>query len=311
MIIAILCVLIGFVFLVVGADKFVSGASSLAKKLGIPSLIIGLTIVSFGTSAPELTVGITAALSGSSDIAVGNVVGSNIFNILMVLGVSSIIMPIIVEKELLKRDLLASIIGEILVLSFLLIDGTLSRIDAIILLAVFAFVFSMQIKSALKNKVSSEEDDEIETVNSPVKIILLIVLGLVAVIAGAKFAVYGATEIARLLGMSEAVIGLTVVAIGTSLPEFVTSTMATKKGETSIAIGNVVGANLFNIFLNLGLTSFICPITPESSSIYDVSIVIAVSIFTFIIARKGKIERKWGLFFVACYIAYTAFLIVR
>lgn len=310
MVVSFICVIVGFGCLIVGADKFVSGASSLAKKLGIPSLIIGLTIVSFGTSSPELTVGITAALKGSSDISVGNVVGSNIFNLLMVLGVSSIVTPILVEKEVIKRDLTATIIGTIMVMAYVLFDGNISRIDALLLLSVFAFVFSMQIKSALKSKNNSEID-EVETTNSPIKIALLIILGLATVILGAQLAVYGATEIARLFGLSEVLIGLTVVAVGTSLPEFVTSVMATKKGETNIAIGNVVGANLFNIFLNLGLTSFICPITPDTSAIYDLVFLLCISALTLFIGLKGKIERKFGILYVLMYIGYTTYLIMR
>lgn len=309
MVLAFACVVIGFVFLIIGADKFVSGASSLAKKLGVPSLIIGLTIVSFGTSSPELTVSLTAALNGSSDISVGNVVGSNIFNLLMVLGVSAIITNIFVEKELLKRDLTAAIVALVLVIAFVLIDGNISRIDAVILLLVFAFVIYKQISSALKNKI--EVDEEVATTNSPVKIALLIVLGLAAVILGGQLSVYGATEIATQMGLSETLIGLTVVAVGTSLPEFVTSVIATRKGETNIAIGNVVGANLFNVFLNIGVTALICPITTDPTVIYDLLFVLAISIITYIIGKKFTFNRKVGICYVLSYIGYTTYLILR
>lgn len=310
MILSFACVVLGFMFLIVGADKFVSGASALAKKLCVPSLIIGLTIVSFGTSSPELTVGLTAALSGASDITVGNVVGSNIFNILMVLGISSMVGVINVEKELLKRDLTAAIIGLVLVILFVVVDGTISRIDALILLLVFAFVIYKQISSALKNR-SSQNEDEIESINSPIKIALLITLGLASVILGGQLAVYGATEIATKLGLSETLIGLTVVAVGTSLPELVTSVIATKKGETNIAIGNVVGANLFNVFLNLGVTSLICPIVTDPSVLFDLSFVLILSVLTYIIGKKFTFDKKVGFCYVMMYIGYTAYLIIR
>ncbi len=304
------CVVIGFVFLVVGADKFVSGASSLATKLSVPSLIIGLTVVSFGTSAPELTVSLTAALQGSSDISVGNVVGSNIFNLLMVLGVSSIVTTIFVEQELLRRDLTAVIAGLVLVIGFVIFDGTISRIDAALLLLVFAFVLYKQITSALKSKHEAE-DDGIETTDSVVKIALLIVFGLASVILGGQLAVYGATEIATQMGLSKTLIGLTVVAVGTSLPEFVTSVVATRKGETNIAIGNVVGANLFNVYMNIGITSLICPITIDPSVIYDLSFVLALSVITFIIGKKFTFNRKVGVCYVLMYVGYTIYLIMR
>ncbi|MFI3116249.1 MAG: calcium/sodium antiporter [Clostridia bacterium] len=303
-------VIVGFVMLIIGADKFVSGASSLAKKLGVPSLIIGLTIVSFGTSSPEFAVSITAALNGSSDISVGNAVGSSIFNLLMVLGASAIVAPILIEKELINRDLTASIISIITVMAFVLIDGNISRLDALLLLALYGVVFYLQVKSALKNK-NDEVDDEVEMTNNPMKILVYIVFGLAFIIGGGQIAVFGATEIAVLFGLSEALIGLTVVAVGTSLPEFITSVIATKKGETDIAIGNVVGANIFNIFVNLGVTSLICPITTDPSAIYDLIFLLFVAITTFAIGKTGQMNRKFGIMYVLMYVGYTIYLIAR
>ena len=263
MLIALLKLIVGFILLVKGADAFVDGASSVAKKFRIPAFVIGLTIVAFGTSAPELAVSITAALKGSNDIALGNVVGSNIFNALVVLGTSAAITPIVVDKGMIKRDYPLSIFAAVL-LSILAADtlftksGALSlgRIDGIILLIAFAGFMVMTIKASMDGRTDMEEEAEALPV---LKAIIFIVLGLVGIIYGGDLSVEGAKEIARFFGLSEAIIGLTIVAVGTSLPELVTSVIAAKKGESDIAVGNVIGSNIFNIFLILGKGLFQCP----------------------------------------------------
>ena len=253
---------IGFALLVWGADKFVAGASALARRLGVSPLLVGLTIVAFGTSAPELAVSLTAALQGANEIAVGNVVGSNIFNLLMVAGLSAVVCPLVMDRTLLRRDWPLSVFAAILLLVFIAPDLTISRLEGIILLVVFAVVLGIQIRAALKNRdAAGEEEDEV--LMPPVMIGVNIVLGLACIIIGGQMAVNGATGIARMFGLSETLIGLTIVAIGTSLPELVTSLVAARKGQNEIAMGNVIGSNLFNILLILGVSATawcsICP----------------------------------------------------
>ena len=316
MFIALLQLVFGFLLLVKGADAFVDGASSVAKKLRIPAFVIGLTIVAFGTSAPELAVSITAALKGSNDIALGNVVGSNLFNTLVVLGTSAAITPIAVEKGMIKRDYPLSIFAAVL-LTVLAADTiftktgvlTLGRIDGIILLIAFAGFMVMTVKASMAGRT---EMDEVPESMPVVKSIIFIVLGLVGIVYGGDLSVEGAKEIARFFGLSEAIIGLTIVAVGTSLPELVTSVIAAKKGESDIAVGNVIGSNIFNIFLILGASSTILPMNLSSSYLYDLGILIAVAVLTYIpIAKTKKVTRSMGIIMVLAYVAYTVYLIMR
>lgn len=312
----------GFLLLVKGADYFVEGASSVAKKLRIPAFVIGLTIVAFGTSAPELAVSLTAALKGSNDIAIGNVVGSNIFNTLVVLGASAAITPIAVEKGMIKKDYPLSIIaaGLLGILSmdtilFKASNMTVSRVDGIILLIAFAFFMYTTVQEGLKKRAEAFDghEEEIDNISMPIgKAIIIMVLGLVGIIIGGDLSVEGAKEIARAFGLSEALIGLTIVAFGTSLPELVTSIIAAKKGESDIAVGNVIGSNIFNIFLILGLSATILPMTVSSTYLYDMIMLIAVMLLTYIpIAKTKKVSRGMGITMVVVYLAYTAYLIMR
>lgn len=319
MIIAVLNLVIGFALLVKGADYFVEGASSVAKRLRIPTFIIGLTIVAFGTSAPELAVSMTAAIKGSNDIAIGNVVGSNIFNLLVVLGCSAAILPLTVEKSIIKRDYPLSI-GAVAVLGVLSIDifrksseMKISRLDGIILLVCFAFFMYMTIHEALKHRKEKEHEEEVQNMSFPMgKSILICLLGLAGIVIGGDMSVDGAKEIARFFGLSEAIIGLTIVALGTSLPELVTSIVAAKKGESDIAIGNVIGSNIFNIFLILGVSGTILPMQVSDTYIYDMGILLAVSVLAFIpIAKTKKVARWQGVSMVLIYVAYTAYLFMR
>ena len=316
MIISFIKLVVGFLLLVKGADFFVDGASSVAKKLRIPAFVIGLTIVAFGTSAPELAVSITAALKGSNDIAIGNVVGSNIFNTLVVLGASAAITPIAVEKGMIKRDYPLSIFAAVL-LGILAMDTiffkadvmSLGRVDGIILLIAFAGFMVMTVKAGMEGRTDEEETSEALPY---VKALIFIVIGLAGIVWGGDLSVEGAKEIARFFGLSEAIIGLTIVALGTSLPELVTSIIAAKKGESDIAVGNVIGSNIFNIFLILGVSSTILPMNVSNTYLYDMGMLIAVMVLTYLpIAKTKKVTRTMGIAMVLVYVVYTVYLIMR
>ena len=319
MFIAVLSLVIGFALLVKGADFFVDGASSIAKRLRIPAFIIGLTIVAFGTSAPELAVSMTAAIKGSNDIAIGNVVGSNIFNLLVVLGCSAAILPLVVEKSMIKRDYPLSI-GAVVLLGILSIDMfnkngvmKISRFDGVVLLVCFSLFMYLTIQEALKHrKEATHEEEEQDDTNPIGKSIIISLLGLAGIVIGGDLSVDGAKEIARFFGLSEAIIGLTIVALGTSLPELVTSIVAAKKGESDIAIGNVIGSNIFNIFLILGVSGAILPMQVSNTYIYDIAILLAISILAYLPILKTKKVARWqGITMVLVYVAYTAYLFVR
>ena len=302
-----LWLIVGFILLIKGADFFVDGASSVAGKLKIPSLIIGLTVVSMGTSMPEAAVSISASLSGNNGISLGNVIGSNIFNLLVVVGVASIILPILTDQDVLKRDMPVGI-GITAALCVMLFDGTLSRLDAVILLLLFAGYLFLLIHSALKNRV----EEPAQKILSWPKSILLCIIGAAAIIGGGQLVVNNAKIIAAALGMGETLIGLTVVALGTSLPELVTSIVAAKKGDSGIAMGNVVGSNIFNILFILGLAGVIKPMTADSAFFIDTGILIVVSLVMLLFAfTKRKTVRIEGVAAVLMYIAYTAYIIMR
>lgn len=320
-VLSVIKLVIGFLLLVKGADAFVDGASSIAKRLRIPAFVIGLTIVAFGTSAPELAVSLTAALRGSNDIAIGNVVGSNIFNTLVVLGASAAITPIAVKRGMIKKDYPLSIIAAVL-LGVLSLDMiflkksamVIGRWDGVILLIAFAIFMYMTVREGLKeHSTSSQEVEEVDNKKVSVgKGIFLLILGLAGIVLGGDSTVEGAKEIARVLGLSEALIGLTIVALGTSLPELVTSVIAAKKGESDIAVGNVIGSNIFNIFLILGVSATITPMNVSNTYLYDMAVLVAVMLVTYIpIAITKKVSRWMGITMVAVYLAYTAYLIMR
>ncbi|MBO6229272.1 MAG: calcium/sodium antiporter [Ruminiclostridium sp.] len=318
-----LLLVVGFVALIKGADFFVDGSSGLAANFKVPGVIIGLTIVAMGTSAPELAVSTSAAIAGSNEIALSNVVGSNIFNLLGVLGICALIHPIPIDKTIMKRDypisviisfvtLLAVGLGFVLSGNFAetgMLDnvGEISRIYGIILLVMFVAYIAMLIIQARKDRQQEEA-----VVPMPVwKCILLIIVGLACIIIGGELVVDNAKKIAAAAGMSETLIGLTIVAIGTSLPELVTSIVASKKGENGLAVGNVVGSNIFNILFILGVSSTIHPIAVNLASVLDLAILIIVSVITFIFAKSGKLSRPAGAAMVALYAADVVFAIVR
>ncbi len=275
-----LLLIVGFVLLVKGADLFVDGSSSIAGILKVPSVIIGLTIVAAGTSAPEAAVSITAGLSGNSDISLGNVVGSNLFNQLGVIGLCAACFIVTTHKDILKRDLWVNV-GVSILLLVLILDGKLSRLEGLLLLIGFATYLFFVIRDALKNRT---QGDDIKLMSVP-KSILFMLIGLAAIIGGGNLVVNNASLIAQTLGMSETLVGLTIVAIGTSLPELVTSFVATRKGDTGIALGNAIGSNIFNILFILGIASVLTPINANVELIIDTAILIAVCIIVLIFAK--------------------------
>ena len=298
--------LLGFLLLVKGADVFVDSASGVAKKLGVSPLVIGLTIVAFGTSLPELAVSVTAALSGSNEIAVGNVTGSNIFNLLVVAGVSAIIAPLTIDRFLIKRDWPASILAAALLGVFLLFGNDISRLEALILLVIFAIMLFLQLRNAKSAEEARQTDDR-----KPILLAVLLVLGIAGIILGGEFAVEGASGLARAIGWSESLIGLTIVAIGTSLPELVTSIVAARRGENEIAMGNVIGSNLFNILCILGISAFLSPITVAPTAVIDAAFLVVVSVVFWLVARFAKIGKAAGTAMVLTYVGYMVYIINR
>lgn len=301
----ILFLILGFVFLAKGADFFVDGASSIAKRFKIPQLVIGLTIVAMGTSMPEAAVSIKAAISGNADISIGNVVGSNILNILIILGISSVIFPLMVKKSTLRVDI-PIVIGATTVLFLLGLSGKVYWWGGLIMLLGFGIYLTYLFIGAKKNN----EDDETEIKDMPIwKSVIFVILGIALIIFGSEFAVETATNLAKMAGWSDAFIGLTIVALGTSLPELFTSVMAAIKKNPDIAIGNVVGSNIFNILFILGITSLIIPINFAPSFLIDTVISLACAVLLLVLSLKGgKLKRWGGAIMLISYGGYFAYL---
>ena len=305
----ILLLLVGFVLLIKGADFFVDGSSSIAKLLKIPSVVIGLTIVAMGTSAPEAAVSISAALQGSNEIAVSNVVGSNIFNMLAVVGVCALISPMPLDRNIVKRDFPVNIVATVVLLALVLLGNSLGRIDGAVMLALMIAYISWLVVAAIKNR--EEGSDNIKTM-SPILSVVCIIGGLAAIIFGGNLVVENAKAIVSAAGLSETFIGLTIVAIGTSLPELVTSIVASKKGENGLALGNVVGSNIFNLLLILGLSSVVTPIAIDTAAIINIIFVMIITVLMWILCLfTKKIGRIPGAVMVALYIAYTTYLVIK
>ena len=313
----VVVLLVGFILLIYGASKLVDSSSALAGRLGIPNIVIGLTIVAFGTSAPELLVSVFASISHNSDLAIGNVVGSNIFNILFIVGVSALMRPLVVKSGTTWIEIPMALLAA-LVLVVMANDGFLdkqgesfiSRSDGIILIFFFIIflVYNMTVmKSGITNNVPS-------VYNMPIyKSVLWIIAGLIMLVAGARAIVYSSVNLAVIAGISERVIGLTIVSIGTSLPEAATSIVAARKNNADIAIGNIVGSNIFNIFLVLGMSSSIRPIAvnPESNIDLGVNILASLLLFLFIFTGRGrKIGRIEGAILLLIFISYMAYLLL-
>lgn len=320
--------ILGFFLLIKGADYFVDGSSSIAKVLNIPPIIIGLTIVAFGTSAPEAAVSITASLDGQNGMAMGNVIGSNIFNVLMVVGAAGYVKTLHVEKSILSKEfpflLFTSILIVFLTGDSLFRDNSvniLSKFDGIILLILFCLFFYNLIKTALKyrnefteveNFISIDSDAISYSIDQPLyKSIFYSIFGMIAIIIGGKLVVYCGSYIASTFGISDKLIGLTIVSIGTSLPEFITSIIAATKGESDIALGNVIGSNIFNILFVLGASSVISPITVQNGLLLDGIFMIIVTLITYIFAsRKKDVNKIESLTLIGLYLFYMAYLIM-
>lgn len=316
----LLLFLFGLVLLIVGAELLVRGASRLAAAIGISPLVIGLTVVAYGTSTPELAVSVIAALNGQADLALGNVVGSNIFNVLFILGVSALIAPLLVAQQLVRLDV-PIMIGVSLLTFFLALDGVLSRFDGAFLfvgvIAYTGFLIRQSRKESREIKEEYAQEFGATGSQSPGAVIVqvgLIVAGLALLVLGSRWLVNGAVEAARWLGVSELVIGLTIIAAGTSLPEVATSVLASIRGERDIAVGNVVGSSLFNILAVLGLASLLAPTGVSAAPAvlrFDLPVMIAVSVACLPIFFTGHVIHRWeGAMFFGYYVAYTLYLIL-
>lgn len=317
-----LLLIVGFVLLVKGADLFVEGSSKLAKILRIPPIIIGLTIVAFGTSTPEAAVSISASINGSEGISLGNVIGSNLVNISLILGLTTVITPMIVQKKTIVKEIPLALLGSVALLVMLLDTSltsetvnSLSRTDGIILLLFFGVFVYYIVEVAIKNKNNQkiyfiEKDDKKPLI---LPSLLKLFIGLGGLVLGGWLVVKYGQEIALSLGMSETLVGLTIVAIGTSLPELVTSVTAALKKESEIALGNIIGSNIFNIMFVLGISSTINPITISSNIVIDIVLMIMVTfvVMLFATTHKRKINRIEGSVLLAIYLAYLTFIIIR
>ena len=319
---AVILLILGFAFLVKGADAFVEGCSSIAKRFQVPSLIIGMTIVAMGTSLPETAVSITASVTGNNALAVSNAVGSNIFNLMIVVGVCAILTPVAVRKETLKIDFPFSIVCAVLLLVFGAIGMTLGHADGVLFIVLFVIFILYMIKSAQNSRKDNKdmgveeaeyalEAEEIQIMPVP-KSIIFIVLGCAAIAFGSDWVVDGATTIAEAMGVSQTLIGLTVVAFGTSLPELATSIMAAKKNEVDMALGNAIGSNIFNILMVLGIAAAISPMAFITENIIDIVILIAFSAIVWIMAwTKHELSKKEGWVMAILYAVYVVYICMR
>lgn len=300
---------LGFFFLVKGADWFVEGASKVAEKFGIPQLVIGLTIVAIGTSLPEAAVSVSAALKGSAEITIGNIVGSNIMNVLLILGVTSVIAPIAVQKSTVKYELPFVILVSCLLMAIGYTDNVVGRVDGIILWALLILYLAYLLVMAKKGEVVPEESAGEDKPMPVWKMLLLIVVGGVLIVFGSDIAVDAATALARIFGMSERLIGLTIVAFGTSLPELVTSATAAVKGKADIAVGNIVGSNIFNILFVVGTSALITPVAYAENFLVDSIVCIAtVALLWILVAKNKRLSRAGGACLLVGYAAYFVYL---
>ncbi|MFZ5562648.1 MAG: calcium/sodium antiporter [Thermodesulfobacteriota bacterium] len=318
MLMAVLAIIGGLIVLVLSADRFVDGASSIAGHFGMPPLLIGMVIVGFGTSAPELTVSVLAALDANAGIALGNAYGSNITNIALILGFTAVISPIAVHSRVLRTEL-PILTGVTALAGWQMADGGISRFDALVLLAVFGCLMAWSIRQGLVKKADTlggEVERELAARTMPLKrAAFWLAMGLVLLIAGSRVLVWGAVTIARSFGVSDLIIGLTIVAVGTSLPELASSIAATRKGEADIALGNVLGSNLFNTLAVVGLAGTVCPmaVTPDLFS-RDLPVMAGLTASIFVIGygfagRPGRINRFEGSALLLCFAGYTAWLV--
>ena len=306
MLLSILMIIGGIVVVLWGADRLTDGAVGIAERLRMPQIVIGLTIVAVGTSMPEFCVSLVSALKGTPDLAVGNVVGSNVFNALLIVGITAMVAPMTILKTTVRKDIPFAIIASV-TMAFMCIDGNISRIDAIVLFALFLYFMVVTVRGA---KISDSEETPQKAPMGIWKAIGLIVLGLACLVGGSNVFVTGATDVAQSLGVSQAVIGLTVVAMGTSLPELATSVVSARKGNSGIAIGNVLGSNVFNILMILGITGIISPMNIQGITLADLFMmtgsVMLLWLFSF---TKLTIERWEGAVLTVIFIGYISYLV--
>lgn len=316
MTLAFLAVLAGLALLVWSADRFVDGAAVTARHFGMPSLLIGMVIVGFGTSAPEMVVSALASAQGNPGIALGNAYGSNITNIALILGVTALISPIAVHSQVLRKEL-PILLAVTALAAWQLVDGAITRVDALVLLVVFAGIMAWSVKESLgarNDALSGEMEQELADSAMPIRrAIAWLVVGLALLIVSSRILVWGAVEIAHGFGISDLIIGLTVVAVGTSLPEFASSVIAARKGEHDIALGNILGSNLFNTLAVVGIAGMISPLSPEPAVLSrDIVVMAGVTLALFAMCYglrgPGRIDRLRGAVLLACYLAYTAYL---
>ena len=306
MIIDILFIVLGVALVLYGADKLTEGASALARRMNVPEIIIGLTIVAAGTSAPELFVSLVSALNDTPDMAVGNVVGSNTMNCMLIVGCAAMVAPMIISPSTVKKDIPFSVLASVLLL-LLAFDHFMSRLDGIILLIGFAVFMAYTLMQAKKGNSEAVKE------SSPVwKNLLYLVFGLAGLVVGSNLFVDSASDVALTLGISEGVVGLTIVAGGTSLPELATSVVAARKGQSAIAIGNVIGSNVFNLLLILGLTSTISPLEIEGITTIDMAVMLLSVILVWLFSRTRYTVERWeGGLLLVIYIAYLVWLITN
>ena len=312
LLIQFILLILGFVLLIKGADWFVEGASKIADRFHIPQLVIGLTIVAFGTSAPEAAISITAAVSGNPDITIGNVVGSNIINVLIIIGITACILPLTIQKSTLYFELPYVVIISLILVFMGAFDHRIGRTDGIILWVIFIMFMVYLVLLSKKGNAVVDDIPESNQNEKLLKLIFITILGLVAIIVGSNITVDAATYIATEFGLSERFIGLTVVAFGTSLPELITSVTAGRKGKDDIAIGNIIGSNIFNVLFVVGTTAIITPVPFAQKFIIDGIVCIAAALLLFFcVMRDKKISRAGGLTMIVCYAGYFTYLLLR
>ena len=308
MLLDILLIIVGVVLVIWGADRMTDGAVSIAQRLKIPKIVIGLTIVAMGTSAPEFFVSLMSALKGTPDLAVGNVVGSNIFNTLLIVGVAAMVAPIVISRSTVRKDMPWSMLAAIL-LTVMCLDSVISRWDALVLFVLFCTFIGYNLREARKGKAQSDEKEEGKAMR-PILAVGLVLLGLGCLVLGSNVFVDSATRVAQQLGVSEAVIGLTIVAGGTSLPELATSVVAARKGQSAIAIGNVIGSNVFNVLMIIGITGLVKPMNINGITNVDLGVMTGSMVLVWLFSyTKFKVERWEGAVLTGIFTAYMCWLI--
>lgn len=312
MLLNILYIIIGVAVVLWGADRLTDGAVGLAAKMNIPQIVIGLTVVAMGTSMPEFFVSLVSAINETPDLAVGNVVGSNIFNVLLIVGTAAVVAPMVISKTTVKKDIPFAVLASVLLFVFGL-DNYISRIDAAILTVVFIIFMIYTVRTGIKGAAENKQSSDSEPNKKPMpvwKAILFVLLGLACLIFGSNLFVNAATEVATELGVSQAIIGLTIVAGGTSLPELATSVVAARKGESAIAMGNVIGSNVMNILMILGVTGLICPMQVNGITMIDLGVLLlSISLLWLFSFTKYKVERWEGAVLLAIFTGYMSWLI--